>query len=126
MADLTISELDTSDNDGLDVTAAAAAAASGGDAFINDGKTLLLITNEDSGTPTVTVSAQLSSVNLPGIGSLATTNKAVTLAAGNTTKQYHVLGPFPKAIFNDGNGKCQITYSAVTNLKVLPLRMKGV
>jgi len=125
MADLTVTELNTGDNDGTDMTASGTAAASGGDEFVNDGRTILRITSVASGTPTVTITAQKTSITLPGVGTFAPANKAVTLAAGNVTKQYHEIGPFPPAIFNDGDGRCQVTYSSETDLTVEPVRVKG-
>jgi len=125
MATLTVSEIALSDLDGLDITALAAAATSGGDEFVNDGRTILLISNEDSGTPTITVTAQKTAVISSPLGSAVISNKAVTMSAGNTTKQYHLLGSFSSA-YNDGNGKCQITYSAVTSLKVVAIRIINV
>lgn len=125
MADLTVTELSLSDVNGTTITASAAAAASGGDEFVNDGRTILLITSTDSGTPTITVSAQRD-VSVPGYGYLDGVNHAVTLGAGNVTKVYQLLGPFAPAIYNDGDGRAQITYSAVTNLSVQAIRLPAV
>ena len=97
-----------------------AAANSGGDSFPNDGKTLLLVQNTDASSHTATVTAQKTSQQVPGIGAMTKSNIAQAIAAGDEA----IIGPFPPSMFNDVNGLVQITYSAATGMKVLPIRLQ--
>lgn len=97
---------------GIDA-ATAVAAAGGGDSFVNTGKEFLLIKNGSGGSITVTFVTQIQ-VDGQAVGDLA-----VAIAAGVTK----LIGPFPKGYYNDGTDEVQVTYSGVTSLTVLPLRL---
>ena len=125
MAVITVSDLLLSDYNGTDPTGAGTAASSGGDSFANDGKTILLVRNAGSGTPTISV-APVNSTLLTNYGSLAATSHSAAMAAGNVTVQYLILGPFPKAIYNDGNGRVNIAYTSVSSVSVTPLKLQIV
>ncbi|MFO1038151.1 MAG: hypothetical protein U1E45_15040 [Geminicoccaceae bacterium] len=89
------------------------AAAVGGDAFVNDGNTLLRVNNASGGSINVTIASQYS-VNQTLPPGTANANQVVAVGAG-TSK---VIGPFPKGSWNDANGKVQVSYSAVTSVTV--------
>lgn len=89
------------------------AAAVGGDAFVNDGKTLLRVTNGSGGSINVTIASQYS-VNQALPPGTANANQVVAVGAGATK----YIGPFPRGSWNDANGKVQVSYSAVTSVTV--------
>jgi hypothetical protein len=97
------------------VTFTETAANSGGDEFVNSGRELLVVKNEHgSNSYTVTITAQVTTLEDTTHGTLTKSNTAKACAAGSVT----VFGPFPTAAWNDANSKVQITYSAVDSLKV--------
>ena len=83
------------------------AAAGGGDQFANTGKAMLHVKNGAS-SKTVTVDSQTPCSQ--GVDHDA----VVAIPAG----EERMIGPFPKARFDDANGDVQITYSAVTSVTV--------
>lgn len=87
-----------------------AAASAGGDEFANTGKELLVVqhTNGAGSAVTLTIVTQTTS------DGLALADKTVAIDPG----ELHVLGPFPKGIYNDANGKVQLTWSAVTDIEI--------
>lgn len=89
------------------------AAAGGGDSFANDGRTYFEILNGGGGAITVTFVTQQT------VDGLAVADLAVSVAAGARTK----VGPFPPSIYNDANGRVQVTYSGVTTVTVNPFRL---
>lgn len=91
---------------GLDATQNAA--TGGGDEFLNNGNIILRVENGSGAPITVTVISQAT------ISGLAVADAAVTIPAG----EFRFIGPFPPSLFNDANGKAQITYSGVTSLTV--------
>lgn len=108
MAVLTVNEISRAG-----VSGALTAAAGGGDSFANDGRTYLDINNGSGGSITVTFVTQQT------IDGLAVADLAVAVGAGVRTK----VGPFPPSIYNDANGRVQVTYSGVTSLTVNPFRV---
>lgn len=106
------------DEDGLAATYNSAAA--GGDQFANDGQVILHIKNTNGSARTVTVTAQNTSYNKPGMGSLTKANASVSVPA---TTGERFLGPFPTDAFNDSNGNCQISYTAETGVTVAVLKV---
>lgn len=98
------------------LVAAYTAADSGGDTFVNDGKTLLHLKNTDGSPTTVTVTAESSSLEVPGYGTV-TKADAVTVQAA-TTEEF--LGPFPVIAFGR---VCAVGYSSVTALTVAVVRL---
>lgn len=103
MATLTVNALSPSGG----AEAALVAAAVGGDQFANNGKTYLKVTNGGGAPITVTIAAQQSCDQ----GSLHNITNSVT---NGTTE---LMGPFSSR-YTDGNGFCQVTYSAVTSVTV--------
>lgn len=98
------------------VTQTLAAAAAGGDQFANTGHEIVVVKNSheaDSRTVTFTINQTVD-------GQSASTDKTVTLAAGVTK----VIGPFPRAVYNDQNGYVLIAYSnSAANVTVQVLRV---
>lgn len=91
------------------------AAAGGGDSFPNTGKEFFYVKNADVASKTLTFDS-------PGTCSFdaaaAAAHDAVVVVATVTER---IIGPFPPARFNDGNGRVQVTYSAVTSVTVAVL-----
>lgn len=108
MATLTVA---TAVRTGVDLTGASA--AGGGDAFLNTGHEILLVTNGDSGSHSATVALQRT------LDGQAGTARSVAVAAGKT----EAIGPFPPGLYNDTNGLVQISYSAVTSVTVKVLKV---
>jgi hypothetical protein len=81
---------------------AVVAAAAGGDAFSNDGRTLLAVYNahvSDDRTVSIDIQKDVDEQDPP--------SRTVTVGAGET----YLIGPFPTGIYNDANGRVQLTYS---------------
>lgn len=108
MAVLTVQEIDRS---GLQPSFVAA--AGGGDSFPNDGRTYLETINGSGGAVTVTAAIQKQTDAVTPAG------KATSVAAGQREK----FGPFPPEVYNDANGRVQITYSGVTSVTVGVFRL---
>lgn len=102
----------TFDEAGTDLTLTAA--AGGGDQFANQGQQILIISNGDASSKTVTVTAQNTSFESSTYGNSVKQDQALAVAAGSVG----IMGPFPVASFNDSSGNAQITYSAVTSLEI--------
>ena len=109
MATLTVNTIDRLGTI-ADFASLLVAAAGGGDAFPNDGATFLVVQNNDASSKTVTV-AFLSTVTVDG---QVPPNKQFTVSAGKTL----IVGPWPQNFYSDTNGNVDLTYSAVTNVKV--------
>ena len=90
------------------------AASAGGDAFANTGRELVLLThtNGAGATETLTVAMQktIDGEDVP--------DKTVSIGAGET----HLLGPFPTGLYNDVDGKVQLSYSSETDLELLVIQ----
>lgn len=100
---------------GLEATYAAA--TSGGDEFPNDERTFFHIKNADAGDHTVTFTAQKTAVQMGGHGSVPIADIAVIVTAAEER-----MIAVPPASFNDGNGRVQATYDAVTSVTVAAIR----
>ncbi len=109
MAALTVAQASLA---GLVPTAVAAGA--GGDTFPNDGKTALEVINGSGSSINVTVKSFA-----PASPGLAQTDNVVAVAAGVTK----IIGPFPQAAFTDSTGNAEVSYSAVTTVTVLPIKI---
>jgi len=98
-----------------------ASAAAGGDDFFNgdDQRTYFMITNGGGAAITVTFDAVPTAVNVPGFGSVAVSDTAVSIANGAT----RVIGPFPPQRFNNASGRVAVTYSGVTTVTVGVFRL---
>ena len=85
-----------------------AAAAGGGDEFVNAGVEFIHVKNDDASSMDLTIVTQNTSDDL------AVADRVISIPAG----EERIIGPFPTGIYNDANGKVQLTYSSVTSLTV--------
>lgn len=113
MATLSVQEIV---NTGLEPTMSAA--ASGGDEFPNDDRTFFFVKNGDGLDHTVTIAAQKSTVRFPNFGELGIDDIAVVVTAGEER-----LINAPPGSHNDGDGKAQVTYDAVTSVTVAAIKV---
>ncbi len=90
-----------------------AAASAGGDDFVNSGKAVLYVKNGGASAVTVTVDSQTTC-------NYGFDHDAVVSVPASGER---VIGPFPKARFNDAYDKVRITYSAVTSVTVAVLEV---
>lgn len=112
MADLTLQDFDLA---GL--TPSFASADSGGDAFVNNGKTLLYVKNGDASSHDVTLNIE-KTITIGGI-SISLTNPTVTVPASDEK----IIGPFSQDWFNDVDEKVNVDYDAVTSVTVAALKL---
>src|SRR3990167_7912315 len=96
------------------ITPTYAAAAGGGGSFPNDGQTFVQFKNTNAAARNVTIATQ---VTVDG-KAVADDVINVPLTTGDV-----MVGPFPPGIYNDVNGRVQLTYDAVTNLTVAVVRL---
>lgn len=96
----------------------AAAADVAGDDFANDGNTLYNVINGGGSSINVTIASNYAN---PPSGT-ANSDIVVAVGAGVTAK----IGPFPQSGYNDANGQCNVTYSAVTTVTVAAISMGSV
>ena len=94
---------------GLNPTMAAATA--GGDEFPNSGREFFRVANGSGGAITVTF------VTPEVRDTLAVADRTVSVPAG----EFRYVGPFPRDIYNNVNGRVGVTYSGVTSLTVAAL-----
>lgn len=100
------------------------AVASGGDTVANDGKTFLFFKNASGGAITVTITAQVTSVDSETFGELTKSNATVSVPAlEDSVSGEAFIGGFSMGAFNT-DGQISITYSASTNLTVAALRIQ--
>tara|TARA_R110002020_G_scaffold2793_7_gene13102 strand:+ start:507 stop:866 length:360 start_codon:yes stop_codon:yes gene_type:complete len=94
------------------------AADAGGDQFVNTGNQVIVIDNTDGGDECiVTVTAEVTSIDLKQFGTVTKANTTLTVAAGAIA----TIGGLYTAIFNDGTGYAQITYDQVEGVAVAVL-----
>ena len=98
-----------------------AAAASGGDVFPNDGKTIIMLWNDDASLSSVTVTAQDTTASGAGFGSVTKASAVQSVEADSGD----IMGPFPVSAFNNASGQIAVTYSSVTDLDVAAVRVSG-
>jgi len=97
-----------------------AATAGGGDEIPNDNEDVVLHAKNGSGVSiTVTIAAALASASVQGYGTMSKASAGGAVAAGAEK----FFGPFPKAAFNNANGRVPVTYSAVTSVTVAAVRV---
>ena len=85
-----------------------------GDEFVNTtGRVFLHVKNGDASEKTVTVLSQKT------CDQGETHNIAVTIPAS----EERIIGPLTTGRFNDGDGKVQVTYSAVTSVTVAAIQI---
>lgn len=99
---------------GIDPVPATAADAAGDEVLNAGGDVAFLVKNASASPITVTLQVRAS-----GPDGTTVTNPTVSVPAGAT----RMVGPFPPGIYNDANGRSKVTYSAVTSVTVLALRL---
>lgn len=90
-----------------------ASCASGGDEFVNNGNEFIYVKNGDGSPHTVTIATPAT------VDGLAVADREVAVPAG----EERIIGPFPKATYDDTAGKVQLTYDAVTSLTIAVLKL---
>jgi len=118
MAALTVSDVVPA---GL--TYALAAAGGSGDTIADDGReqTYLAVANASGGSINVTLTAQTTTVNVPGVGAMTISDRVVAVA-NSTTK---LIGPFSSA-YRNASGNVAVSYSATTSVTVGAFRLPRV
>ena len=94
--------------------------------FANDGKTFLVITNGDTGTPTCTITVQNTAPQVQGFNPITLSNKVVTLPATGTNGGRMIIGPFGQSQYSDSSGLVQITFSTITSMTVAAISLPRV
>lgn len=90
-----------------------AGTATDGDAFINDGRTMIYVLNTGAET-TLTIQT-------PGtVDGLAVAERTVVVAA---TTGKSAIGPFPTSMYNQTDGKVYLGWSQVSGITFAVLRM---
>lgn len=89
-----------------------------GDEFVNDDRTFLVVKNGDASPHTVTIAVQRANFSLPNFGTVVFA--ALVVVVGATEERWIKI---PKGPYNDGNGKAQITYDAITTVTVAAIKM---
>lgn len=97
----------------LGLTPSFVAASAGGDEFVNSGRVMLHIKNGGASQITATINSQTPC-------SYGFDHDVVVSVPASSEL---VVGPFPKARFNDSNGKVQITYNDVTSVTVAAIEL---
>ena len=108
MALLTVQAITTA---GLEWTTEAASAL--GDTFVNDGKTFILVVDEGTEAPVVTVNS------LVNCNQGFDHNVEVTVTAGES----RMIGPFPTSRFNSSTDLVTVTMDGVTDVKIAAIRL---
>ena len=92
------------------------ACASGGDNFVNTGVEFIRINNAHASVSyTVTIAAQTTTYSFPRHGKLTKANTVQAVAHANSI----LIGPFKPTVWNDANGKVQVTYKVTSNDAVI-------
>lgn len=90
------------------------------DNFPNDGQTILVLENSNAATRTVTIAPPSGTTTKDGFGTVTAPTMVVTLAA---TTGRAILGPFPTAAYNDGNGRVNAVTSASAGVTIGAVRV---
>lgn len=97
---------------GLSLTATVVAASAGGDSWANNGSELLFVQNAGGSSVTLTFAPTALA------DGQAFPTRTVEVTAGSRV----LVGPFPQALFNDGNQRAGVSYSGVTGVSVCVVR----
>lgn len=84
------------------------AASGGGDKFANDGARQLIVRHTNGAGSSVTLTVTTPATT----DGLAVADRAIVIAPGET----HVLGPWPKSVYDDSNGDVALSWSATTDI----------
>ena len=85
----------------------------------SDQRNFLYVKNGDGSDHDITITAQVTSKTLPGIGAMTKADKVVTVTAG----EFRLIGPFPALAYNNENGEVEIAWSATTSMTVAAVRL---
>ena len=88
--------------------------ASASDTFTNSGKEFLFVKNENGSSINVTVTVEVSSVDISSFGTLTKSNTVFAVANGAEA----FLGTFPPGAYNGDNAIVTFACSATENVKV--------
>lgn len=108
----------TSNFAGLNYTLGSASVA---DKVANDGRTVLIFSNGNASSRTLTFAA--NDVTPAGFGVVATPDTVVTLPGSGTNGGRCIVGPFPPDRFNDADGFLNYTLSDATGMSVAAVKM---
>ncbi len=97
------------------------AAVSSSDTFPNDGKTIVILFNDNASPSTATVTAQDTTASGVGFGAV-TKADAVQVIEADTCD---VMGPFPVSAFNNASAQVAIGFSVTTDLTIAVVRVNG-
>lgn len=92
------------------------AASAGGDTFANSGTEMLVVEHTNGAGADVDVT--ITTHKTVDTAELAVGDLVVTVPAG----ERHLLGPFPRGIYNDGDGNVSVGYSDETDIEVAVLK----
>lgn len=98
---------------GINLTTLAAAADATGDNFANTGSEFLYVNNASAGTITLTLVGQQT------VDGQTVTNRTVAIPTVNAM----LIGPFPVGIYNDANGRANVTWSGVTSTTIVACKL---
>jgi hypothetical protein len=99
------------------------ACAASGDNFVNTGVEFIRVNNAHASVSyIITVTAQTTTYSFPRHGKLTKANTVKEVAAGNSI----LIGPFKSTVWNDTNGKVQITYKVTSNDALISTISSGV
>jgi len=86
-----------------------------------NGDLFVVLYNSGADTNTATFTAQRTSKDVPGYGTMTKANNTVSL----TTGQRKIVGPFRSSAWNDSSGYVILNYSGTSSnaIKVSPLRV---
>ena len=77
------------------------AVAEAGDTFVGDGKSFIYFKNDSGEAKTITITAEVTSIDNVQYGDLTKSNATQVVANGQTA----MIGPFPTASYNDGSNE---------------------
>lgn len=95
------------------VDPALVACSGGGDEFVNTGAEFILVTNGHTSDWVVTIATPAT------VDGLAVADRTVTIPDGES----RLIGPFPKATYNSGTNKVNLTYDGVTAMTIAVLKL---
>lgn len=98
------------------ITPAYVACTAGGDQFANAGNVFVHIKNASVADITVTIGTPQT------VDGLAVADRAVVVPDADEV----IIGPFPRATYNDSSGYVQLTYSGVTTLTIAAISLTPV
>jgi len=93
---------------------------SGTNYYPNDGKTLLVFKNNSGSAATATVTNQVSSVDVPGMGTITLSNNTIALPANSIV----IAGPFPKNRWDTSYGTLAVSVSTPAVVSSSALKVK--